>query len=235
MANGGVEGDPPTPLCLVGYELRSGRLVRLWQDDFGPFPPYRLDKEALIFSYMLSAEFGTHLASRWGQPACALDAYIEFRHYVNDGAAKAEDRGEGFFKLRGALRYFLEDELDFTHKKEMVDRVVQGPPATAEEGTEFDGCENDVRGLARLIRHIVPAIRSLPHALFRGKYQLAIACQERRVLVDLPLLAKIGNRWNDMQTDLVAEMDRPFGIYQMRTACRIGAKNGSRITCDATA
>jgi len=30
-ANGGVDGDAPTPLCLVALELRSGRIVRLWQ------------------------------------------------------------------------------------------------------------------------------------------------------------------------------------------------------------
>ena len=47
LANGGVAGDPPTPLCLVALEMRSGRLIRLWQDELGPFPPYRLDAEIL--------------------------------------------------------------------------------------------------------------------------------------------------------------------------------------------
>ena len=58
LANGGVVGDPVTPLCLVALEMRSGRLIRLWQDQLGPFPPYRLDNDALIVGYMLAAEFG---------------------------------------------------------------------------------------------------------------------------------------------------------------------------------
>src|SRR5262249_10739701 len=58
LANGGIEGDPLTPLCLAALELRSSRLVRLWQNEFGPFPPYRLDTDALICGYMLAAEFG---------------------------------------------------------------------------------------------------------------------------------------------------------------------------------
>jgi hypothetical protein len=77
-ANGGVEGDAATPLCLVAYEMRSGRTVRLWQDEFGPFPPYRLDADALIMGYLISAEFGSHIALGWGEPTCALDPYLEF-------------------------------------------------------------------------------------------------------------------------------------------------------------
>ena len=49
------------------------------------FPPYRLDASALIMGYMISAEFGSHIALGWGRPACALDPYIEFRHHTNDG------------------------------------------------------------------------------------------------------------------------------------------------------
>jgi hypothetical protein len=70
-ANGGRDGDAPTPLCLVAYEMRSGRTVRLWQDEFGPFPPYRLDADSLVMGYMISAEFGTHIALDWGEPARA--------------------------------------------------------------------------------------------------------------------------------------------------------------------
>ena len=36
LASGGIVGDPITPLCLVALELRSGRLIRLWQDQLGP-------------------------------------------------------------------------------------------------------------------------------------------------------------------------------------------------------
>ena len=216
-ANGGRDGDPVTPLCLVAYEMRSGRTVRLWQDEFGPFPPYSLGGDSLVMGYMISAEFGCHLALGWGEPACSLDPYIEFRHYVNDGAAKAEDREKGFFSINGALRYFCEDEIDVTHKKDMRDRILQGPPFTAQERQEILAyCADDTRALARLVPHIIPTIRSLPHALFRSKFQWATAQQERRgVPLDLPLLTRIRNRWDDIRLDLVQELDRPFGIYEI--------------------
>src|SRR6516165_2887498 len=217
LANGAVHGDAMTPLCLVALEMRSGRLIRLWQDELGRFPPYRLDNDALIVGYMLAAEFGFHIAKGWGEPACALDANVEFRHFVNDGSVKSGDRDKGFYGIDGALRYFLEDEIDHARKQAMRDRVLQGPPFSApEEEDSLDYCEDDTRKLARVVSHIVPTIRSLPHAMFRAKFQWAIAQQERRgVPLDLPLLTRIRNRWQGMQLDLVTELDRPFGCYEI--------------------
>jgi len=217
LANGGKEGDAATPLCLAAREMRSGRTIRLWQDEFGPFPPYRLDNDALFIAYLNSAEFGTHIARGWGEPAASLDAYLEFRHFVNDGAVKPGQREKGFFGIGGALRYFCEDTIDLERKQSMRDRILQGPPFTAQEKQEIlDYCEDDVRALERLVPHIIPTIRSLPHALFRSKFQWAIAQQERRgVPVDAPLLARIRERWSDMQLALVTELDKPFGIYEI--------------------
>jgi DNA polymerase-1 len=217
LANGGREGDLATPLCLVAHEMRSGRIVRLWQDELGPFPPYRLDADALIVGYTISAEFGCHIALGWGQPAGALDPYIEFRHYTNDGTVKSGDREKGFYGLAGALQYFCEDGIDTAHKTDMRDRILQGPPFSAQERLDIlDYCESDVHALARLIPHITPTIRSLPHAMMRADFMWALAHQERRgVPLDLPLVTRIRNHWDGMRTDLVSELDLPFGCYEI--------------------
>jgi hypothetical protein len=179
--NGGRDGDTATPLCLVAHEMRSGRTVHLWQDEFGPFPPYRLDASALMVGYTISAEFGCHIALGWGQPARALDPYVEFRHHTNDGSVKSGEREKGFYSLDGALRYFGEDGIDLGHKIDMRDRIIQGPPFSADERAQIlDYCEDDVHALARLVRHIVPTVRSLPHAMARCNFMWATAQQERR-------------------------------------------------------
>ena len=215
-ANGGVEGDAATPLCLVAYEMRSGRTVRLWQDEFGPFPPYRLDADALIMGYLISAEFGSHIALGWGEPTCALDPYLEFRHLANDGAVKSSDRDKGFFGINGALRYFCEDELDVTHKVDMRERIIKGPPFSHQERQDIlDYCETDVQALTRLVPHIIPTIRSLPHAMLRAKYAWAVAQEERRgVPIDLPWLTRIRSHWDGMRADMTTELDS-FGIYEI--------------------
>jgi DNA polymerase-1 len=216
LINGGREGDRITPLCLVALEMRTGRIIRQWADQLGRFAPYRLDSDALIVGFMLSAEFGFHIARGWGQPACALDPYVEFRHFVNDGSVKSGEREKGFFSLDGALRYFCETGIDTAHKTEMRDRIVQGPPFTASEReTILNYCEEDVRALALLVKHIVPTIRSLPHALMRAKFMWAVAQQERRgVPLNLPLLTRLREQWDGMQGALVKEMNTPFGVYE---------------------
>jgi DNA polymerase-1 len=217
LANGGRDGDPITPLCLVAIEMRTGRVIRQWQDELGPFPPYRLDASALFASYMTSADLGAHIPLGWGQPACVLDPYVEFRHHTNDGGVKAGDREKGFYSLDGALRYFREDGIDTAHKADMRDRILQGPPFSADErAVILQYCEADTRALARLVQYIVPTIRSLPHALARGRFMWALAQQEHRgVPIDLPLFARTRSQWSAMRTELVASMDRPFGIYEI--------------------
>jgi DNA polymerase-1 len=215
LANGGKEGDAPVPLCLVAIEMRSGQVIRLWQDELGRFPPYPLDSGALIVSHMFTAEAGCHIARGWGQPASALDTYIEFRHYTNDGAAESSDRGKGFYSLAGALRYFLDDTVDTAHKEEMRDRILQGPPFTAaERAAILEYCEDDVRNLARLLAHLAPTIRSLPHAMARANFAWTLAQQERRGVPIDPFIHQLRERWDAMQTELVTELDT-FGIYEI--------------------
>jgi DNA polymerase I len=216
LRNGGREGDQITPLCLAALEMRSGRVIRLWQDELGRFPPYQLDADALFISYMLSADFGFHIALGWGQPACAFDPYIEFRHFTNDGAVKSGEREKGFYSLDGALRYFCENGIDTAHKNEMRDRIIQGPPYTAaERAAIIDYTEEDVRALALLVKHIVPTIRSLPHAMLRAKFMWTVAQQERRgIPVDLPKLEHLRDQWDGMRGELVREMDTSFGVYE---------------------
>ena len=196
LNNGGRDGDPSTPLCLVAREMRSNRIVRLWQDELGRFPPYPLDDDVLIIAYANSAEFGFHIACGWGQPACSIDAYVEFRHFTNDARIKSGDREKGFYSIGGALRYFGEDGVDTAHKKDMRDRILQGPPFTNQERADIlDYCESDVDALARLVPHIIPTIRSLPHALFRAQFAWVTAQQERRGIPIDPILDVLKEQW----------------------------------------
>jgi DNA polymerase I len=164
LANGGREGDLPTPLCLVAIEIRTGRVIHQWCDEFRSTPPYRIDSGALIVSYMSTAEFSCHLALGWPQPACTFDAYVEFRHLTNDGSAKGREKG--FYSLPGALQYFGENGIDTAHKTDMRGRIVQGPPFSADEREAIQKyCEDDVRALVRVFKYIAPTVRSWPHAL----------------------------------------------------------------------
>ena len=62
-------GDLPVPICLVAREIRSRRLIRIWEDELLKMrtPPYRVDDGALFVAYYASAELGCHLVLQRSQ------------------------------------------------------------------------------------------------------------------------------------------------------------------------
>src|SRR5437879_4908599 len=48
---GADPGENPQPVCLVAWELRTGRKLRLWRDEFGTAPPYPTGADVLFVAY----------------------------------------------------------------------------------------------------------------------------------------------------------------------------------------
>jgi hypothetical protein len=76
-------GKRPKPICLVARELKTGRLVRQWEDEFGLLPPYSIGPDSLFVAFYASAEFGCHLALNWPMPERVLDLFAEHRCLTN--------------------------------------------------------------------------------------------------------------------------------------------------------
>jgi hypothetical protein len=208
----GRDGERPDPVCLVALELRSGRLVRRWRDEFGDRPPYRTDSDALFVAYYASAELGCHLALGWPMPARVLDLFVEFRRHTN---GKQTLNGAG---LVGALSYFALDGIGALEKEEMRKRVLAGPPYSADERMAIlDYCEGDVRALERLWPALTPYI-DWPRALLRGRYMTAVARMERAgVPVDAERLALLREHWEHIQDELITEIDGSYQVYEGRS------------------
>src|SRR5262245_612532 len=105
-------GERPVPVCMVACELRSGRTIRLWQDQFGPAPPFPTNAPTLFVAYYASAELGCFRALGWPMPAHILDLFTEFRDRINGLPTPA---GAG---LLGALTYFGLDAIGAVEKDE---------------------------------------------------------------------------------------------------------------------
>ena len=204
-------GERPDPVCLVAWELRSGRKLRLWRSEFGPSPPYSTGPEALFIAYYASAEIGCHLALGWPKPARILDLFTEFRCRTNGLTTPA---GAG---LLGALAYYGFDGMATAEKDAMRDLVLRGDWSDQERKEILDYCEADVVALARLLTPMLRHI-DLPRALLRGRYMAAAASIEHNgVPVDVALLQKLRARWSDIQEQLIAEIDRDYGVFDGRT------------------
>ena len=68
-----------------------------------------------------------------------------------------------------------------------------------------------------LLPKMAPKI-SIDHALIRGRYMQAVARMESvGIPIDLPLLEILRAGWDSIQDDLIADVDKDFGVYEGRT------------------
>ena len=205
-------GENPSAVCLVAWELRTGRRIRLWRDEFGDLPPYPTGPDTLVVAYYASAEVSCHLALGWPPPERLLDLYAEFRNQTNGTPTI------GGASLLGALAQFGLDGVGAMEKEEMRALIMSGGPWTAAERVAIlDYCESDVAALARLLPAMLPKIAIAP-ALLRGRYMVAVARMERAgVPIDTATLGHFKSHWAGIQDQLIAEIDRDYGVFGGRT------------------
>src|SRR5579859_3312690 len=164
-------GERPEPVCLVAHELHSGRTIRYWHDQLNgmTIPPYHLGPDTLFVAYYASAELSCHLALGWPMPVRVLDLFTEFS---NATAGLTVPNGRS---LLGALSWHGLDAMSAAAKDAMRDLVMRGGPWLADEQRSIlKYCEEDVKGLGRLLPAMVSKI-DLPRALLRGRYMTAAA------------------------------------------------------------
>jgi hypothetical protein len=205
-------GERPVPVCLVAKELRSGRVFRIFQDEFGTAPPYATGPDVLFVAYYASAELGCYRALDWPMPERILDLFCEFRDRTNGLPTPA---GAG---LLGALTYFGLDGMAATEKKEIQQAIGSGAWRGRYSPDEIlDYCQSDIGALERLLPVMLPKI-DLPRALLRGRYMAAASAMEfNGVPIDTYTLARLREGWTGIQDKLIAAIDANYHVYEGRS------------------
>ena len=218
-----ADGDVPVPVCMVAKELRSGRVIRLWQDELrrSDRPPFDTGPEALFVAYYASAEIACFLALGWRPPERLLDLFTEFRAETNGLWVQ-----HGNSQL-GALSYFGLPAMGAEEKTEMRNLILSGGPWDAHERDSIlEYCQGDVEALQRLLpaiaRWILPeddhGLLRLGQALLRGRYMVAVAHMEHcGVPIDLPMLDRLRESWGHIKGDLITAVDSDYGVYESGT------------------
>src|SRR5262249_46377772 len=140
-------GERPRPFCMVAWELRSGRVIRLWGEELRNrrTAPFNVGIDSLVVAYYASAEMGCFIALGWPMPIHLLDLFTEFRCLTN---GKAVPCGNG---LLGAMAYHGLPVGNAAEKKELQLLAARGGPWTAEERAELSKyCSNDTQALMSL-------------------------------------------------------------------------------------
>jgi len=207
-------GGRQEPVCLVAWEIYSGRKLRIWQDELKQMkaPPYPTDNDTLFIAYYASAEMGCNLSLGWPLPVNILDLFTEFRNLSNGLPTPC---GNG---LWGDMAWFGLSSVEAAIKDNMRDLVLRGGPYTSDEQRSIlDYCESDVMALVKLFDRMKSRL-DMPHALLRGRYMKAAAGIEYNgVPIDTATLARLSNRWETIQDDLISKIDVEYRIYKGRT------------------
>jgi DNA polymerase-1 len=210
-------GHRPIPVCLVARDLVSNKLLRLWQDELTPSPPFRTDDRALFVAYSAPAELSCFLALGWPLPERMLDLLVEFRAKTN-GMTLATKRD-----LLGALAYHGIAGITSEEKTSMRDLVLRGGPwSESERRSIIAYCQTDVDVLAPLLERMLVHLRAtqqgLGQALLRGRYTAAVARMEHAgVPIDIRKLAELRTGWDGIKLGLIEDVDRQYGVFEDAT------------------
>jgi len=207
-------GHRPTPICLVAMELRSGRQLRLWQDQLARLsaPPFRTDRHSLFVAYAAAAEFSIFQTLGWPAPDRTLDLFFEFRAMTNGIQPPSGS------SLLGALIYHGLPAMAVVEKDSMRQLAIRGGPFTDEERESLlTYCVEDVIALTRLLPAMMPRI-DLGCALLRGRYAWTVAAMEHRgIPLDVPTFEHLKTRWLDVRSALIAEVDQRYHVFEGTT------------------
>jgi DNA polymerase family A len=206
-------GNPPVPVCLVAKEWRSGRLVRLWQDELGARPPFPVDDDTLLVAFMAAAELGFFIALDWPVPRRVLDLYVAYR---------VEQKGVrpplGYGLLSALAAHGL-SSITKEEKQGMIALVQRGGPwSPSEREAVLNYCESDVDVLGPLLERMLPSLlatpKSLGQELLRGRYMTAVARMEHTgIPIDTVMLGRLRRQWHPIRRELIRRVDKDYGIF----------------------
>jgi DNA polymerase-1 len=210
----GIEGNPVEVICMVALNLRTGEYIRLWADDLYAITehPFPNQHNTVFVAYFASAEMSCFQALGWSWPHRILDLYAEFRNLTNGIPLE-------FGKsLLGAMQYFSLPCIGSITKDDMRDLALRGGPYTdTEKLALLDYCQSDVDALQQLLLAMQDRI-NLPLAFVRGQYSVPLAVMEGRgTPIDYELYLDLCANWEAIKTELIAQIDVSYGVYQNGT------------------
>lgn len=209
------EGNLPRVVCMVAREFHTAQIIRLWHTDFAQHPcaPFPTDSTALFVAYYASAEIGCFNVLGWPPPTNVIDLFMVFRNKLNGLPPPAGMQRQGF-GLLDALDHYRVPHMSALHKDDMRELCLGGGPWNDQQQRDLLAyCEADVCALAALWPRMQADVDA-PRELLRGQYAIALADIEcRGVPIDMPTLECLRSRWEDIKAQLIARLDRRYGVY----------------------
>jgi DNA polymerase I len=202
-------GERPHPVCMCARELRSGREIRLWEDELRQLSaaPFDVGPDSVMLTYAAAAELSCFLELGWPLPVNVIDLFAEHRVATNGIPLPCSDGLLGALAIRGLAH------IDAGEKEEMRHRIISQTEYSNIDRVDFLAyCMSDNDALEALLPTLLPL--ELPFALLRGRYGAAVARMQRTgVPIDVELYRRVVENWEALKNDLICEVDVHFGVY----------------------
>jgi hypothetical protein len=211
----GKDGAIPEIVCMVVQDLNTNEVSRYWATELYDMsdPPFETGEDVALITYFAPAEVQSMLALQWSIDVSIIDLFAEFRCYTN-GDPRVSRRG-----LVHALDYFGLTDLIPDEKEDMRTLILSGGPWNKKQRLAIlDYCTQDVICLGPLLNCMLQRTPwmdlRLNHALIRGRYMKAVgSMQHRGIPIDLDLLDKLNDNWDDIKLGLIESVDAQYGVY----------------------
>ena len=158
-------GERPDPVCLVAREFRSGRTLRLWQDDLRGrrVPPYPIGPDALFVAYLRVGRAGLSPRAGLAPPGPRPGPLRGVPEPDQRPRPAPRDRPLGGVGVARPGR----DGGGREGGHASAWSIRGGPWTAAEREALLAYCESDVLALARLLPAMLPEL-DLPRAVLAG-------------------------------------------------------------------
>ena len=201
-------GERPRPICMCARELRSGREIRLWENELRQLSaaPFDIGPDSVMLAYAAAAELSCFLELGWPLPVNVIDLFAEHRVATNGIPLPCGNGLLGALAIRGLAH------IDAGEKEEMRRLILSKTDYSEEERAAILAyCMSDSDALEALLPTIAdrPALRVAPRPLRRrGRPHGASGDPDRR-----RALSPRGRELGGAEKDLIAEVDAVFGVY----------------------
>jgi DNA polymerase-1 len=211
----------PIPVCLHAFEEHTGAEIFLRREQLLACKraPFDVGPRDLMVAYAANAELSCFLKLEWPFPCNILDLYVETIAGINGRTdiwpLKKRPNLYEALDLHGLPAPPIE------HKdaiRDLIIRKAEYADYTPEEWRLIEDYNRSdiVTGTVPLLDAMATCI-DLPRALHRGRYMMAVACQERLGLpIDSEYLTRLVAHWERLQLHYIARDDE-FGLYDGRS------------------
>jgi hypothetical protein len=209
---------PVEPICCCAVELRSGRLVRVWQDELAGMtkPPFDIGPDSCLIAYQAGAEAMAFAALGWPRPVNVVCLFAEFAMRTN----VLPDREKNVRKapsLGQAMRFYQLPFMDSEEKRRWRDLAIHPPEVWSREqqGGMLDYCSEDTDADAALA---VAMDRcgdiDWPRAVWRGRaaFEYGIA-EHHGIPIDASLYRRIVARRKDIPRRLADIVNQSIPVF----------------------